>query len=164
MVERCMQLRITAFAGALALVFLLPACGGGGSGVAVSTQLGLATQSASQEVPEQVLRREGYRIERSDGPPNVQVRTEWRYRSPLPDEGELGVTEVRTRIIVEGRQRGSDIQQIALFNMRMRVQNEGRSESGGDFTNLDATEDFTDYVGAIAQEIRDRYEMGIRME
>ena len=164
MIDRRTRIRKGGFFSLALLVLVLPACGGAGGGVAVTTSLGIATLSAAMDETQTVLRNEGYRIERADGPPNIIIRTEWRHRSAMPSEEELGVREARTRFIIEGRQRGGDIQQIALFNMRMRVENEGRSGSGEDYTSLDATEDFTDYVNAIAREMRDRYETGIRME
>jgi hypothetical protein len=75
---------------------------------------------------EAVLGREGYTVqERNDTGALIQMVSSWTTRAPFEDEADRGVTECRTRILVEGRQQGND-----LFAVVVRAENSAQDETG----------------------------------
>lgn len=152
-----------ALLGTLILI-VLPACaGGGGGGASVSWDGGIATATDAVEAPQKILRDNQYQMERTQGPPNVYLLTRWRSRTPLADEAELGITDARTRFIVEARPRSRNPSGADLYTVRIRVENEGRGSGESDYASLEITPDFREYATRIANAIRDEIEMGTRV-
>lgn len=139
------------------------ACAGSGSLGSASWDGGIATETDALQAPQKILRDNQYVIERTQGSPDILVLTRWHFRSPLPEEEALGLVETRTRFIVEGRPRTRNPSGTDLFSIRIRVENEGRASTSGNWVPIEMTSDFRDYARRIATAISDEIEMGTRV-
>jgi hypothetical protein len=160
-----MQMRTTAVLTGL-LVILLAGCSARAGGVAAATRsfdLGLATQLDVQDKPVRVLRLNAYEAERVVGPPNVLVQTRWVARTPFADEQAHGITDARTRFIMEARPRQRNPEGgVTLYTARLRVENMGRTGES-DWVPLEPTPQFQAYAERIAAAVREELEAGIRI-
>lgn len=145
---------------AAAFVMLSAGCASGGRSD-LSWNLGQSSPGDVTTKSVEVFRQRRFEIDRTEDPPNLMVMTRWRDRLPLEDEREFGVTEARTRFILEARPRsrtGADI----MFNVRLRAENQGRLVGGGDYQLIPTTPEFKAYADEIAAELRAVLLMGIR--
>lgn len=150
---------------AAAVLMVAAACASTGSGVQrLNWDLGLATTSDAQSIPNQILTRHLYRIERASGPPAIMIQTYWRDRTLFDDERAAGFSEARTRFIVEARPRmrnpegGSE-----LLTVSMRAENMGRLATGGEWMTMAPTPEFREYSGTIAADIKAELENRTRI-
>ncbi len=104
------------------------ASGGGGEGMSgrsnVRMDMGAATSTDMLEVTQDLLRRQQFPVFRTDQAPVPLVQSEWRNHTPFEDELAQGVSEVRCRVIVRGRERppqGSFRTYQVTYDMEVQV-------------------------------------------
>lgn len=149
--------RITALA---ALGLLGTGCASAGGQGALSFDIGQAYgEYAFNSAMEVIADREGYAIEREQGPPRILIQTEWRDRSLFEDEEEQGVDQARTRLTVEARPRRRDEQTgDHLYRVSLRAETEVRAGGDGEWRGL-ATDDFRAYASEVASELSSYLDM-----
>ena len=109
-----------------------------------------------------VLRRRGYEIVRTDGPPTLYVETEWKVRDPFVDEAERGVTHARTRILVRGRARAEMGTAETLYAVQLTVESWARVIGQEDWTRVPASPQLTEFAQALGREISMEVDVGAR--
>ncbi|MCG8604187.1 hypothetical protein MJD09_04195 [bacterium] len=105
------MLKSISVAGMLLVLAMMPACAGSSSGgIATSqylTNVGLATSGDFRQETQRILvNKHNFVVqlfEESSG--RVYFETQWQDRLPFEDEKEAGVTQARSRVILEGRSR-----------------------------------------------------------
>lgn len=106
---------------------------------------------------EGVLNREGYTVqERRDTGALIQLASSWTTRAPFEDEAGRGVTECRTRIVVEGRRQGND-----LFAVVVRAENSAQDEAGV-WKALPPTPMFRAHVRELSNALALEIDAGVR--
>ena len=139
--------------GSLALALLLAAAGCALQRNVVQQSVGRATRFDVLNKVEGILNREGYTVqERRDTGALILLATSWQTRQPLDDEARQGITECRTRLLIEGRPQGND-----MFSVVLRAETTGTVGGDGVWKPLPATDEFRarvrELAGALALEI-----------
>lgn len=151
-------------AAGLALAAL--ACvSGGRSGLPsaeVTHEVGVASLADFQRGVPAVLRRRGYEIIRTDGPPALYVETDWQMRQPFVDEAERGVTHARTRILIRGRARGEIGTAETLYAVQMTVESWAMVIGQEGWTRVPASPQLAEFARALSRELGMEMDVGAR--
>lgn len=128
---------------ALGVALLAVACVSGGRSATptaeVTRDVGVASAADFQRGVPTVLRRSGYEIIRTDGPPQLYVETEWRVREPFADEAARGVSRARMRVLVRGRARGEMGTAEPLYAVTLIVESWARIAGQEEWTRVPAS-------------------------
>jgi hypothetical protein len=108
-----------------------------------------------------ILERHQFQIVRHDGPPDVYYETQWQQREPFDDERALGAVRAQSRILLKARQRNDTWAKAVAYTVDFYLENQVRHE-GGDFTEVPATPQFTQYARRIASELEVEFRSGVR--
>jgi hypothetical protein len=148
------------------LVLVALACVSGGQSALpsaeVTREVGVASATDFGRGVQAVLRRHGYDIIRSDGPPTLYVETDWHMRQPFVDEADRGVTHARTRILVRGRARGDIGTADVLYTVHMTVESWARIIGQEDWTRMPASPRLTEFAQSLSQELAMEMDVGAR--
>lgn len=151
-------------AGLIALATV--ACVSGGREATPSAEItrdvGVASLTDFQRGVPAVLRRRGYEIIRTDGPPTPYVETEWRMREPFTDEAERGVTHARTRILVRGRARGEMGTAEVLYGVQMTVESWAQVIGQEGWMRVPASIQLAEFAQALGRELTLELDAGAR--
>ncbi|MSR36826.1 MAG: hypothetical protein EXR95_09350 [Gemmatimonadetes bacterium] len=140
----------------LALLSLLAGCALQSN--LIQLDVGRASRFDVLNKVEGVLNREGYAVqERRDTGALIQIASSWTTRAPFYDEAERGVTECRTRILVEGRRQGSD-----LFAVVVRAENSAQEGDTGVWKALTPTPMFRAHVRELSNALALEIDAGVR--
>ena len=99
-----------------------------------------------------ILRRKQFPIFRTQGVPAPLIQSEWRNQTPTEDEAAQGVVEVRSRILVRGRERASTTSKRE-FVVTFTMENQVKTASGGRWIEIPATPQRTRKAREIAREL-----------
>ena len=141
------------------LLLLVIGCASGGAGgnsggrSFVRMDMGISTNADLARETEDLLRRRQFPVFRTDGPPAPLMESEWRNQTPFEDERELGVTEVRCRILVRGRERppmgGRSVYQVT-YTMETQV----KTVSSPDWMEMPMTSERTEMAREFGRELQ----------
>jgi len=151
---------------ALALVALTAACsarGSSGSMAGFSRDVGTGSQlDVEQEVEETIIKYQFQINQRIETPP-LLWETRWRPRAPFPDEEALGVAEAQVRLFVRARPRGSQVGLGQLFVVSLTVENRVQMMGSQEWDGSVATDSYQEWASEIAEDLRQRLDVGIRV-
>ncbi len=86
--------------------------------------LGRTTAGALAEHVPRILNKYRYDMYRAEQKGDyIHYETEWRWRTPLPDEWALGYLDANTRIIIEGQESGIPLWEQRRYGVRFRAEN-----------------------------------------
>lgn len=114
--------------------------------------LGTATANDMTREATDLLRRKQFPIFRTQGVPAPLIQTEWRNQTPTEDEAAQGVVEVRSRILVRGRERASTTSKRE-FVVTLTMENQVKEEAGGGWIEIPITPQRTRKARQIAREL-----------
>jgi hypothetical protein len=138
--------------------------GRNGGGGMLSWNLGVAPGSEVVSRVAYVLQKNQYQIYRQTNAPNIYIETQWEDRLLLSDEVEQGLEAVRTRFLIDARERSQRSGAGAgIYVVQLRAENIGRLKGEDEFQPLAPTDEFRKYASAIAEEIRTRLRDGMRV-
>ncbi len=105
---------------------------------------------------ERVLTRLGYTIYRRENQEVIYIETDWSNRLPNDGEQELGIAEVRTKIILRGRpyMRGEYTVSDPLYTVYFEGFTEYRLPDTPTWITMDLNEEATAYVKGVAYELK----------
>jgi hypothetical protein len=156
---------------ALCSALLVLGCASGGSGKAAEApkaqasgfykNIGDATLVDLEAKGKRILDRRSFHIVRQEGPPEVYYETQWLAREPFDDERALGVVAAQSRVLLRGRERNTTWAKATTYTIDFYVENQVRRQ-GGDFTEIPASKQFTQYARSIASEIENELRSGVR--
>jgi hypothetical protein len=142
--------------GPLALLFLSAACALQSN--LIQLDVGRATRFDVLNRIETILNREGYTVQaRRDTGALIQLETSWTTRAPFEDEADQGITEGRTRLVVEGRRQGNDIYAVVL-----RAENSVLAGESGEWKPLSPTPMFREHVREVSNALALEIDAGVR--
>jgi len=128
----------------------------------VTREIGVASASDFQRGVPAVLRRLGYEIIRTDGPPTLYVETEWRMRPPFTDEAERGVSHARSRVLVRGRARGEMGTAEVLYTVHLTLESWARVIGQEEWTRVPASPQLVESAQALSREMAMELDVGAR--
>ena len=128
----------------------------------VTQEVGVASAADFQRGVPAVLRRNGYEIIRTDGPPTLYVETEWRIRPPMADEAARGVSSARSRLLVRGRARGDIGTAEVLYTVHLIVETWVRVIGQEEWTRVPASPQVVESAQALTREMAMEMDVGAR--
>lgn len=141
------------------------ACGGGGgagSASGFSQNLGAFEPDQLLSESQDYIRRLSYEVEVNNGPPAILLQTFWRSLLPTDSEREAGVTEVRNRIRILGRQRLGMTEASEFYVTTFQVERQIRMGNGAAWQERPAAPEFLDWARTSARELQLQLESGRR--
>ena len=128
----------------------------------VTREVGVASATDFQRGVPAVLRRHGYEIIRTDGPPTLYVETEWRTRPPMSDEADRGVSTARSRLLVRGRARNDIGTAEVLYTVHLTVETWVRVIGQEEWTRVPASPQVVESAQALTRELAMELDAGSR--
>ena len=128
----------------------------------VTREVGVASVTDFQRGVSAVLRRHGYEIIRTDGPPTLYVETEWRTRPPMVDEADRGVSSARSRLLVRGRARTDIGTAEVLYTVHLTVETWVRVIGQEEWTRVPASPQVVESAQALTRELAMEMDVGAR--
>jgi hypothetical protein len=128
----------------------------------VTHEVGVASLADFQRGVPAVLRRRGYEIIRTDGPPVLYVETDWRMRQPFVDEAERGVTHARMRVLIRGRARADIGTAETLYAVHMTVESWAMVMGQEGWTRVPASPQLAEFAQALGRELSMEMDAGAR--
>ncbi|MEO5511243.1 MAG: hypothetical protein ABIS27_11495 [Longimicrobiales bacterium] len=99
-----------------------------------------------------IVRQFGYNMRREQGPPAIEIETEWKLRRPYDDEARAGADNAQSRVIIRGRQRSTP-GSLVLYNIEVNVENRLQVNGSSQWTFAPMTERFRLHADSIASEL-----------
>ncbi len=139
--------------------------GGGGGPSGYSQNLG--SFEPDQIISESLdyIQRLSYDVEVNNGVPAILIQTFWRNLRPTDLEREAGVTEVRNRIRVLGRQRmgtATSTNATEFYVATFQIERQVRMGNGEAWQERPAAPDFLEWARTSARELQLQLESGRR--
>ena len=151
---------------AAGLVVVALACVSGGRSALpsaeVTREVGVASAPDFQRGVPLVLRRHGYEVIRTDGPPALYVETEWRMRTPFADEADRGAASARSRVLVRGRARTEMGTADVLYTVHLTLESWVRVIAQEEWTRVPASPELVELAQALSREIGMELDAGAR--
>lgn len=153
--------------GALLLSLLLGvagcASGGGGTGVTdpaeIRRDMGRGTYQDARAAVEKILETKNrFTIQRfEENYNNIWFETEWNSPELLEDERAAGITEVRLRIVIDGRRSAND-----TFRLRFTATCESKRDGSAEWERLPVTPQREEYIRRILSDMDMEIRSGVR--
>ncbi len=125
------------------------------------SNLGTATSIDIQRIVPAIINRSNYTIYRQDVTlDGIYYETEWRERGLFDDEVALGITNARSRILVNARPRTA--QASSLHRVNFEVENHVIFEGEEDWNKETITDEADSYFSEIARTLSMEFSSGIR--
>jgi hypothetical protein len=159
-------IRVPALAVLTLALALANACASSGTGEAnrASFQRTVGTASAADATEKalKVLSLFQFEIRRQDQVPSIVIETEWRQRSPFPDELAAGIEAAENRVFVTGRRR-AETELGPIFNVSMAIENRVRRNAGGtEWVETSATPMYRQFADSIFKLYQRELTIGVR--
>ena len=149
------------------LAFITVSCAGGAGGNSgdpsyVRIDMGMANQGDMFQQTEDTFRRHQYLTFRADQAPVPLLESEWRNQTPFPDEQALGITEVRCRITVRGRERAGGNRNTRMFQVTYQMDVQVKTLTEPEWIDMPLTPERNQMARGIGQELRTLLEVARR--
>lgn len=149
-------------------LLLLAGCvstGAAGPDAEYSDQLGRQLHPTLREAMDKVLlQQHGYRFQRMEEQyASLLYETVWEHRSPTAEQRAAGVTQLRHRIVIEGRRSGDDPGTGgAIYRVTFEAENEARTETSSSWSPYPVDQEFRSEMGQIVTDLNLELRTGVR--
>lgn len=128
-------------------------------------QLGRQVLSTLREAIDKVLlQQHGYRIQRTEEMySSLLYETIWVSRTPSAEQRTEGVTDLRHRIVIEGRRVGDDAGTGgAIYRVTFEAQNEARTQANSAWARFPVDQEFRNDMAQIVTDLNLELRTGVR--
>lgn len=153
-------------------VFMAAGCAGSSSGNKANipspnnytTEVGVATDFDFKEKTRRILDKYQYEIVRfEESSDMIYFETRWKDRYPFEDEDQLGISQARSRFILEARPRTRGIRgSVKVFRITVIAENEALYLGSEEWQHVPMTSSYKKYVKRFAEDLRSEFRSGIR--